>query len=124
MGVGTPGVGEGVGLTKGAAVGKTRVGTAVGLFDLRKADGPIKLSTKLNTIITLKTVVRILAALLLRCFFLDRRDRLTLPSYTSLLYEDIIPRPLQADNMSHQADIDPTRACHLAERTLITHPNP
>lgn len=83
-GVGMPAVGvaleKGVGLLIGSGVGKTRVGKAVGSAEPRKTSGPTKLRTKLRTIIMLKRVVNILALRLLRCCFLDRRDRLTLSS--------------------------------------------
>ena len=98
-GVGTPGVGvavaEGIGLANGGTVGNTRVGKGVGSSGLEKAPGPTRLATKLTTMMILKTLMIILALRLLRRLYLDR---LTLSSRTLLLYGDIIPCPLQADN--------------------------
>jgi hypothetical protein len=69
-GVGMPVVGValawGVELLRGTVVGEMRVGMGVGSVELRKAEGPIKLKTKLSTITRLNAVVTILTLRLLR----------------------------------------------------------
>ena len=53
-------------------MGNTTVGSGVGGVDRRKADGPIKLKMKLDTMMRLKIVVMILAFRLLRFWRLER----------------------------------------------------